>query len=268
MSHTHVIPFAALGLALAAMTTLGTAAPETARAVEAAAIRPVTFASDVAPIIFDRCGECHRPGGSAPFSLLTYSAVRQRAAQIAAVTKSRFMPPWKSEPGYGEFIGQRPLADAEISAIQRWVEGGTLEGDPRDLPAQPRWIEGWQLGKPDLIVTLSKPYTLQAEGTDVFHVFVIPLPVSATRFVRGLEFRPGNPKVVHHANIRIDRTPRSRQLDEQDPAPGYDGLIARSAVYPDGHFLGWTPGQIAPLLPKGLAWRLDQGTNLVVQLHM
>ena len=238
------------------------------RAAEQTSAERVTFTKDIAPIIFDRCGVCHRPSGSAPFSLLTYSAAKQRATQIAAVTKSRFMPPWKAEPESGEFIGQKRLTAAEMSLIQRWVDTGTLEGNALDLPALPRWTEGWQLGTPDLIVTLSEPYTLQAAGTDVFRVFVIPLPIGATRYVRGLEFRPGNPKVVHHTNIRIDRTPASRQLDAEDPAPGYDGLLARSAVYPDGHFLGWTPGQVAPLVAKELAWRLDPHTDLVVQLHM
>src|SRR5258706_9581310 len=87
----------------------------------------VTFARDVAPIIFDHCGMCHHPGGSAPFSLLTYPAARQRATQIAAVTKSRFMPPWKSEPGYGEFVGQRHLSEAEVGVLQRWVASGAAE---------------------------------------------------------------------------------------------------------------------------------------------
>jgi tetratricopeptide (TPR) repeat protein len=252
--------------AVPAVPTSGTRASQGASAVPPVPAGPVSF-SDIAPILFDGCGMCHRPGGAAPFSLLTYPSARQRATQIAAVTKSRVMPPWKSEPGLGEFIGQRPLSDAEIDLIQRWAADGAPEGDPRVLP-QARWTDGWQLGKPDLVVTLSQPYVLQADGTDVSRVFVLPLPVNTTRYVRGLEFRPGNPKVVHHANIRIDRTPASRQLDDEDPGPGYDGLILRSAVYPDGHFLGWTPGQVAPLLPKGLAWRLDPGTDLVVEVHM
>ncbi len=229
---------------------------------------PVTFARDVAPIIFDHCGICHHPNGSAPFSLLTYPAARQHATQIAAVTKSRLMPPWKSEPGYGEFIGHRPLSDVDIGVVQRWLADGAPEGDPRDLPPQPQWTDGWQLGKPDLVVTLPQPYVLPADGTDASRVFVLPLPVNTMRYVRGLEFRPGNQNVVHHANIRIDRTLASRHLDDQDPAPGYDGLLSHSAVYPDGHFLGWTPGQVAPLLPKGLAWRLAPGTDLVVEVHM
>jgi len=178
------------------------------------------------------------------------------------------MPPWKADPSNGPFVDQHPLSDGEIAMLGRWVDQGAPEGDPRDLPAPRTWPEGWQLGKPDLVVTLPEAYTLPAEGTDVFRIFSLPIPTATARFVRGLEFRPGNPKVVHHANIRIDPTAGSRRLDDQDPAPGYDGLIARSAIYPDGHFLGWTPGQVGPLLPRDLAWRLDRQTDLVVELHM
>jgi Flp pilus assembly protein TadD len=127
---------------------------------------------------------------------------------------------------------------------------------------------GWQLGQPDLVVTLDHAYTLSPEGTDVFRIFVIPLPMAAARYVNGLEFRPGNPKVVHHANIRTDSTAGSRRYDEADPLPGYEGLIAHTASYPDGYFLGWTPGQVSPRLPRGLAWRLNPGTDLVVEIHM
>ncbi|HKB11872.1 MAG TPA: tetratricopeptide repeat protein [Vicinamibacterales bacterium] len=237
-------------------------------ALGASQARQVTFTSDVAPILFDHCAQCHRPGGSAPFSLITYAAAKQHATQIAAATRRRVMPPWKSEPGYGEFIGHRPLTDRQIDLLRRWADEGTREGDRADLPPAPRWTDGWQLGSPDLVVTLAQPYVLAADGADVSRVFVLPVPIDAVRYVKGVEFQPGNPAVVHHANIRIDRTPASRALDEQDPDPGYEGVMAHSAVYPDGHFLGWTPGQIAPLLPKGLAWRLAPRTDLVVEVHM
>jgi cytochrome c-type biogenesis protein CcmH/NrfG len=228
----------------------------------------VTFSHDIAPIVFAKCGVCHRRGGSAPFSLLTYDAARQHASQMAEATAAGFMPPWKADDGPGQaFIGQPHLTAAETAMFARWAREGAVEGDPGDLPPQPQWTDGWQLGAPDLVVS-PRAYTLEAEGTDVFRVFVIPLPVDGVRFVRGMEFHPGNARVVHHANIRIDRTSASRQFDEGDPTPGYEGLIARSAVYPDGHFLGWTPGQVPPLLPKGLAWRLEPGTDLVVELHM
>lgn len=249
------------GIALGALVATMSSEPRAAQST-------VTFSKDIAPILVTRCSACHHPGGSAPFSLLNYASAKPRASLIASATARRFMPPWKADPISGDFIGQGRLSDADIDLIQRWADGGAAEGDPRDLPPQPRIAEGWQLGQPDLTVSPSQPYTLQPDGTDVFRIFVVPLPVDRTRFVRGLEFRPGNPKVVHHANIRIDRTTTSRRFDDQDPAAGYEGLMAHSAVYPDGHFLGWTPGQVAPLLPKGLAWRLDRGTDLVVELHM
>ncbi len=229
---------------------------------------PTTYTKDIAPLVVDRCGMCHHPGGSAPFSLLSYDEVKRRAALVAAVTERRYMPPWKADPSNGPFVGQHPLSDDEIQLIRRWVDEGAIEGDVRELRPQPSWTEGWQLGKPDAIVTLPQPYTLPPDGTDVFRIFVLSIPTDGTRFVRALEFRPGNPKVVHHANIRIDKTPASRQLDEQQPGPGYDGLIPHSAQYPDGHFLGWTPGQVSPLLPKDFAWTLDPHSDLVVELHM
>jgi hypothetical protein len=227
-----------------------------------------TFSRDVAPILFSRCGGCHHPGGAAPFSLLSYDAAKVRAGLIASATKRRFMPPWKADVVPGGWVGQPRLTDAEIDLIERWANGGATEGNPNELPPMPGLAAGWQLGRPDLIVSPDRPYELQPEGRDVFRIFVIPLPVDRTRYVRGLEFRPGNARVVHHANIRVDRTPASRRFDESDPAPGYDGLIPHSASYPDGHFLGWTPGQVAPLLPKGLSWRLDRGSDLVVEVHM
>jgi Flp pilus assembly protein TadD len=227
---------------------------------------PVTFNKDVAPIVFQHCASCHHPGGAGPFSVLTYATARAHARQIADVTKRGYMPPWKPGPGSGPFVGENRLTDAEVNLLQRWSEGGAAEGTA-PLPAAPKISTGWQLGTPDLIVSLPK-YELDAAGTDVFRIFVVALPTSVTRYVRGLEFRPGNTNVVHHANIRVDRTPTSRRLDDEDPAPGYDGLLAHTAQYPDGQFLAWTPGQAAPLLPKGLAWRLEPGTDLVVELHL
>jgi len=237
---------------------LGLAAP---------AFGQVTFNKNVAPIVFNKCAQCHHPGGSAPFSLLTYRTARQHATQMALLTKKRVMPPWKAVAGHEKFIGLDPLSDAEIAVFEEWAAQGAREGSRRDLPAVPRWAAGWQLGTPDLVVTLPTSYVLAADGPDISRVFVLPLPVDRLRHVRGIEFRAGNPR-IHHANIRIDPTPASRLLDDQDTAPGYDGIIVRSAVYPDGHFLGWTPGQAAPLLPKGLAWNLAPDSDLVVQLHM
>ena len=232
----------------------------------AAAGGPVTFTRDIAPIVYRQCTPCHQPDGPAPFSLITYDDVRRRAAQIARVTASRYMPPWQPEPDGGAFTGERRLTGAEIEAIGRWAAGERLEGHRADLPPAPPVTAGWRAGTPDLVVTLPE-YTLRADGADVFRNFVVPVPGAGTRYVRGIEFRPGG-RGVHHANIRIDPTPASRRLDAADPEPGYEGMILRSADYPDGHFLGWTPGQAPPLAPEDLAWRLDAGADFVVQLHL
>ncbi|MEO5739534.1 MAG: tetratricopeptide repeat protein [Vicinamibacterales bacterium] len=227
----------------------------------------VTFSRDVAPVVFTKCAQCHHPGGSAPFSLLTYTEARTHATQMAIVARTRVMPPWKADPAGHKFIGLDPLTQSEIAILQQWVADGAREGDRDELPTAPAWSGAWQLGTPDLVITLPTPFVLQAEGADVSRVFVLRLPVDRERHVRGIEFRVNNPR-IHHANIRVDTTPASRQLEEEDSAPGYDGIIVRSAMYPDGHFLGWTPGQAAPLLPAGLAWTLAPGSDLVVQLHL
>jgi Flp pilus assembly protein TadD len=218
--------------------------------------------------VFDACVSCHRAGGPGPFSLTTYDEVRRRATQIAQVTRSRFMPPWKVEPGVGHFIGQRQLATREIDLIEAWAANGTPEGDPKLLPSLPQFADGWLLGKPDLVVKPEATFKLPAQQTDAFRIFAIRVPVKQRTYVTGIEFHPGNARVVHHANIRIDRTDATRRLDDADPLPGYDGLMPRSAEYPEGHFLGWTPGQVAPLVPPELAWPLEPGSDLVVQLHM
>lgn len=233
-----------------------------------AAAQEVTFTRDIAPIVFTSCVSCHRAGGPAPFGLTTYDQVRRRATQIATVTRSRFMPPWKVEPGVGHFVGQDPLTEAQITQIETWASNGAPQGEAAAMPAVPDLPAGWLLGKPDLIVKPPKAFTLQAQPNDAFRIFAIRLPVTKRTYVRGIEFHPGNGRVVHHANIRIDRTPATRLLDEADPLPGYDGLMPRSAEYPDGHFLGWTPGQVAPLVSSDLAFAIEPGSDLVVQLHL
>lgn len=228
----------------------------------------VTFTKDVAPILYTRCAICHRPGEVAPFSLLTYQDTRSRAKLIADVTARRYMPPWLPEPGYGEFADARRLTDEEIGRIRRWVDQGAAEGDPRDLPSAPSWPDGWQLGQPDLVVTMAQPYAVTADGPDVFRKFVMPIRVVGTRFVRAVEFRPGNARVLHHAIMHLDRTGASRRLDLADPEPGFGGMIFTEGDVPDGHFLGWSPGRRPAPYPEGMAWRLDEGTDLLLQLHL
>ena len=229
----------------------------------------VTFTDRIAPLLHDRCATCHRPDGIAPFSVLTYAEVRPWARSIRNAVRMRSMPPWKPEPAYGgPFVGEQRLSDAEIELIAAWVDAGAPEGDRADRSPLPAAPGGWRLGEPDLVIEMPEAYTLQSEGTDVLRKFAIPIPVPGRRYVQGVEFQPGNPRVVHHANMKIDPTPASRQLDAEDPAPGYDGVTPFSARFPFGWFLGWTPGQVRPLAAEGMAWPLDAGSDLLLELHL
>ncbi|MBI3473354.1 MAG: hypothetical protein HY013_18520, partial [Candidatus Solibacter usitatus] len=189
-------------------------------AVTAPLAGQIIFNRHVAPLLFEYCAPCHRPGEAAPFPLLTYRDARQHAQQIVKATRSRYMPPWLPEPGHGEFAGARRLGDDQVRLLEQWVEQGAAEGPAADLPPAPRFTEGWQLGTPDLVVRMPRPYLLAAQGGDVFRNFVAPVPLTETRYVRAVEIRPGNKRVVHHANILIDRKQSSRRRDEQDGEVG------------------------------------------------
>lgn len=260
-----------MGLAL-----FGATLPRLARARSAGGFQGqgsdahVTFNRDIAPIIFHSCSTCHRPGEAAPFSLLTYSDVKRHARQIADLTRSRVMPPWLPEPQELKFADEQRLSDAEIDRITKWVEQGAIEGDPKDLPAAPKFVEGWRLGKPDLILTASKPFILPPSGTDTYWDFVFPVPIDGTRWVKAVEIRPGDKQYVHHANILVDREGSSRKR-ETEPGAGFGGMEIRieSEVFdPDSHLLFWKPGTIPYAEPDGMALRLDKGTDLILNTHL
>ncbi len=229
---------------------------------------PPTFSRDICPIVFAHCAVCHRPDGSGPFSLLTYADVKKRSSQIAKVTHSRFMPPWLPKESDYEFIGDYHLTDRQIDTIRAWVAAGCAEGNLADAPPQPKWSEGWQLGEPDLVVQMPEPYHLSPGGTDVWRRFVIPVPVAGPRYVRAVEIRPGSKRIVHHAIAYIDSTDSSRRLESKTGEPGYDGMITSDAHSPDGHFLSWLPGMIPYAEDPEMAWRLEPGTDFVVETHM
>lgn len=254
--------------ALAGLLTVALCAAAGTASHPSAQAAPVTFATHIAPIVFEHCVTCHRPDGSAPFSLLTYQDVRSRAGRIAEVTGSRYMPPWKPEPGFGEFADARRLADRQIELIQQWVRNGSPEGDPANAPAPPTFVDAWQLGTPDLVVTMDRAFAVPATGDDIYRHFVLPIPAAATRYVRAWELRAGKSAALHHATMEIDGTGMSRHMDLQDPAPGYEGLIAHTTMAPDGYFLDWAPGHTPYRAPDGMAFPIEPASDLVVMLHL
>ena len=229
----------------------------------------LTFTKDIAPLLFKHCTRCHRPGEAAPFPLLSYEDVRKRAAQIVQVTQDRFMPPWLPDPGHGRFAGERRLSDQQIAMLTQWVEEGAAEGNPADVPPAPQFPEGWQLGEPDLVVTMPQAYTLRASPPDVFRYFAAPIPIRRTRYVRAFEFRVDNPRVLHHAAVHVDPTSTSRRLDEEETEPGFsDPMPARSLDNPPGQWLSWTPGKQPHTGREDTAWVLKPNTDAVFELHM
>lgn len=226
-----------------------------------------TFTKDIAPIVFANCASCHRPGGAAPFALLTYADAAKHAGEIAEATTGRHMPPWLPEPGAVPIQGERRLRADQIALIQRWADGGAIEGNAADLPAAPVFADGWELGKPDAILTLRDPYTVKPGTEDVYRNLVMRSSIDQDVYVRAVEFKTGGAP-IHHAVIRVDRTSASRRRDGQDGQPGFDGMAWQNVHDPDGHFLGWAPGRGPIVAPEGLQWRLPRGADLVVEVHL
>ncbi len=232
----------------------------------------VTFNKDIAPIIFSNCAACHHPGGSGPFSLLSYPEVKMHARQIAQATSSRYMPPWLPESGYGKFVGERRLSDGQIESIQSWVANGMPEGKTTDLPPLSEFSDGWQLGKPDLIVKVPQPYVLLAGGnTESWPRFVLPVPSIGTHYVKGIEIHPGDPKVVHHCYIVTDRSEVLHIANGEVYETGSTGMETKfsgAGAELDSRFLTWRPGTPPYFEPDGATWRLDKDTDLTLTLHL
>lgn len=230
----------------------------------------VTFNRDVAPILFEYCAPCHRPGEAAPFSLLTYEDAAKFAKQIQYVTQHRIMPPWLPASGEFRFQGELRLSEEHIAILRQWAEQGAPRGKAEDLPPAPKFVPGWQLGKPDLILHAAKPYTLPAAGADNYWNFIFPTQLSGQRWIKAIEIRPGEKRVVHHANIYVDRLHSSRAL-ERHPGEGFPGMelrIESESFDPDSHLFFWKPGALPHEEPPGRALRLDPGDDFVLNVHM
>lgn len=223
----------------------------------------VTFSEHIAPLVFNHCTSCHRPGQAAPFPLLTYKHAQKHAATMLEVMENRYMPPWQPEPGYGEFRDARRLTDDQISLFKQWVKDGMPEGDPKKVPALPKFPEGWQIGQPDLIVQMDRPFDVPAEGPDIYQNFVIPLGLAEDKWVTAVEFRASAPTVVHHVLYFLDDSGRARERNPKQGQPGFPGMGFR----PTGFLGGWAIGATPVKLPEGLANPLRKNSDLVLQTH-
>lgn len=226
-----------------------------------------TFTRDIAPILYANCVQCHRSGEVAPFALLTYQDASTRADFLAEVVATGAMPPWRAAEGYGHFVAERRLTAQQKKMIAEWAAAGAPEGDPSDLPSVPTFPTGWTLGEPDIVLEAPHSIEVPAEGSDLFHHFIVPLGLPEDVEVTAVEFRPGNPKVVHHAVILLDESGLARERDQATPEPGYNttgGLgIPLAAILNI-----WAPGVSTHHLPTDVSLHLPGKADVVVQLHL
>jgi copper type II ascorbate-dependent monooxygenase-like protein len=176
--------------------------------------KEVTFSRDVAPIFYKNCAECHRTGEAAPMSLLSYKDARPWARSIKEKVVTRQMPPWHADPHYQEFANDRRLTQAQIDTIAAWVEGGAKEGNPKDLPPTPKFVEGWAIGKPDIVLQMPEEFTLEASGPDEYQYFEIQTNFKEDVYVQMAEARPGNRKIVHHIIAFVQPPPKAGSKDK------------------------------------------------------
>jgi hypothetical protein len=160
----------------------------------------VTYADDIAKIIYTHCTSCHRPGSAGTFNLLSYDDVKSKAKSIELVTRSRFMPPFPADPSYVHFRDEKVLSEEEINLIHEWVSNGAPMGKKENIPPVPIFPEESTFGKPDLVVHMKKSFFIEGNNKDHFMMMKLPVELPQDTFIRAIEIVPGNKKLVHHIN--------------------------------------------------------------------
>lgn len=226
----------------------------------------LTFTKDIAPILYKNCAGCHRAGEVAPFTLTSYEDAKKRAKQIAYVTENKTMPPWHAEEK-GVFHDERRLTSDEIALLKQWADEGAKPGNS-PMPEPPVFPNGWSLGEPDVILELPKPFSIPAEGSDVYRCFVLPNSFTEDKNISAIEVRPGNAKVVHHVIAFLNSDGKARKIQEEnkDGQPGYSSFGGIGAN-PSGTLGGWAPGNYPRHLPENIGIALPRGTEIVLQIH-
>ena len=209
----------------------------------------VTYSREVARVLRDRCVSCHRAGEIAPFALDSYKQAAGWASMIDEVVRDGRMPPWHASPEHGKFANDARMTEAEKKAVADWVAAGAPEGDPRDLPEPAKYVEGWRIPAPDLVVRMPKEVKIRAEGTMPYENFMIDPQLKQDVWVRASQVRPGNPSVVHHLVVFV-LPPGVRDAEKK-----IDFLAA------------YAPGMPPRILPDGAAKLVPAGSRLMFQIH-
>jgi mono/diheme cytochrome c family protein len=265
--------------------------------VPAAASTP-TFSRDVAPILYKHCASCHHPNDIAPMPLLTYEQARPWAAAIKEAVITRKMPPWKADPHVGKWSNDPSLTEAEIATIKAWADGGKPEGNPKELPPAPVFVDGWRAGKPDAVISIPR-FKLDGSGPDEYSYITVPTNFTEDKWVVSADLRPGNRKIVHHAHVFVveNEEKKADSNAKPDPAKEYgkwlrvhegtlsfirpdapvinDGCaIDDNGVFPGTHesdlgslISSYLPGRAPDVYPPGTARLIKAGSKLNFQIH-
>jgi mono/diheme cytochrome c family protein len=241
MNRIRLVVIALAGFAVPALIAMSASQ---AKATEPLS-KDVTFNKEVAPIFYGNCAECHRPGESAPFSVLSYRDVRPWAKSIKEKVVNRQMPPWHADPHVGQWANDPRLSQAQIDTIVAWVDGGAKEGNPKDLPPAPPFIEGWAIGKPDLVIAMPEEYTLEANGPDEYQYFDAPTNFTEDKYVQLAEARPGNRKIVHHiiAFVVPPGNPSLSKIPKEQRDKALEMSLKNTPFYRDGLLIRLKPDQ-------------------------
>jgi mono/diheme cytochrome c family protein len=236
---------------------------------QSTAAAPV-FSKDIAPIIYQHCASCHRPGEIAPMSLLSYKEVRPWAASIREEVAMGAMPPWHSAAAKGQFSNDRRLSDAEKESILRWVAAGAPEGNVKDLPPLPAFTENWEIGKPDIVITMTEPYIVPASGVIAYQNFTVPTNFTEDKWAQAIEVRPGARSVVHHILVFVSgKRPNEAytQIVPQRRHRSPTGTNEQSSKMADTLFATTAPGTNAMVFQPGTAMRVPAGASIRFQIH-
>ncbi|HEY4308453.1 MAG TPA: redoxin domain-containing protein [Pirellulales bacterium] len=214
----------------------------------------ITYSKDIATILNDNCVACHRSGQIGPFPLTSYDEVAGWAEMIHEVVSEQRMPPWHADPRFGHFRNDAKLSDQAKEQIFQWVSAGAPEGDPRDLPPAPRFVDGWMIPTPDQVVYMrDKPFEVPAQGTVEYQRFVVDPGWTEDKWIKAIECHPGNTAVVHHIIVYV-------------VPPGVTPIGAAGRV--QSNWLGaFAPGLRPEVLDDGLARYVSKGSKLLFEMH-
>ena len=234
------------------------------------AAQGATYYKDVQPLIQTHCQSCHRPGEIGPMPLENYKQVRPWANSIKESVLLKQMPPWFADPHFGKFANDRSLSPQEIETIRSWVDAGAPEGNPKDAKPAPKFLEGWNIPQPDVVLQMPEPFKVPASGKVDYQYIVLPTKFTEDKWVQMAETRPSNRSIVHHMVIFI-RTPESKWLREAQPGVPF--------VPPETNNLqniGGGGNEILTIYTPGIvpdAWKPNQGklikagSDLILQTH-